>query len=124
MTPRRQRMIEALQRRGLSERTQEMSVRAVRHLAAHAHTSPEPMTEAARRDACLSLTPVQHASRSASTIALCGITFFCAPPLTRDWTTLTCVRPPQEHTLPVLLSLEAVHPLSSRVCGCRGLGPA
>ena len=35
MTPLRQRLIEARQRRGLSERTQEMDVRAVRQLAGH-----------------------------------------------------------------------------------------
>ena len=109
MTPLRQRMIEDRQRRGLSERTQEMSVRAVRHLADHDQTAPEQITEEERRDDFLSLTHVKHASRSASTIALYGITCFYEHPLKRDWTTLTFVRPPQEHKLPVILSLEEVH---------------
>ena len=39
MTPLRQRMIEDLQLRGMSERTQEMYVRAVHQLAAHYHKS-------------------------------------------------------------------------------------
>jgi integrase/recombinase XerD len=45
MTPLRQRMIEDLQLRGLSERTQEMYVRAVRQLAEHYQKSPAQMTE-------------------------------------------------------------------------------
>jgi len=49
MTPLRQRMIEDLQLRGLSERTQEMSVRAVRQLAEHDHKSPDQITEEALR---------------------------------------------------------------------------
>jgi len=53
-----------------------MYVRAVRHLAAHDHKSPDPMTEEALRDSFLSRTHVQHSSRSASTIARCGIQFF------------------------------------------------
>jgi len=78
MTPLRPRMLEDLQLRGLSERTQEMDVRAVRPLAAHDPTSPARITEDARRDDCLALKNVQHSSRSASTIARCGITFFDA----------------------------------------------
>ena len=76
MTPLRQHMIEDLQLRGLSERTQDMDVRAVRQLAEHDQKSPNQMTEEERRDSFLSLKHVTHASRSASTIALCGIKFF------------------------------------------------
>jgi len=109
MTPLRQRMIEDLQLRGLSERTREMYVRAVRQLAEHYHKSPDQITEEERRDYFLYLKNVKHASRSASTIALCGIKFFYEHTLKREWTILTFVRPPQEHKLPVILSLEEVH---------------
>src|SRR6266568_487191 len=85
MTPLQQRMIEDIQLRGLSERTQQMYVRAVRQLAEHSHTSPA------------------------------RITVFYAHTLQRDWTPLTFVRPPQEHTLPVILSLEDVHTIRQRV---------
>ena len=115
MTPLRQRMIEDLQLRGLSERTQEMYVRAVRQLADHYHKSPAQITEEELRDYFLYLKNVKHASRSASTLALCGITFFYEHTLKRDWTTLTFVRPPQEHKLPVILSLEAVRTILQRV---------
>jgi site-specific recombinase XerD len=109
MTPLRQRMIEDLQLRGLSERTQESYVRAVRQLAEHYHKSPEHITEEELRDYFLYLKNVKHYSRSASTIALCGIKFFYEHTLKREWTTLTFVRPPQQHKLPVILSLEEVH---------------
>jgi len=102
-------MIEDLQLRGLSERTREMYVRAVRQLAEHYHKSPDQITEEERRDYFLYLKNVKHASRSASTIALCGIKFFYEHTLKREWTILTFVRPPQEHKLPVILSLEEVH---------------
>ena len=69
------------------------------------------ITEEALRASFLSLQKEQHYSRAASTIALCGITFFYEPTLKRAWTTLTFVRPPQEHQLPVILSRDAVRPL-------------
>jgi integrase/recombinase XerD len=40
-------------------------------------------------------------------MAGCGITFFYEHTLKRDWTTLTFVRPPQEHQRPVILSRDA-----------------
>lgn len=54
---------------------------------------------------------VKPYSRSASTIALCGITFFFEQTLHRDWTTWRFVRAPREKKLPVILSLEEVHRL-------------
>jgi integrase/recombinase XerD len=111
MTPLRRRMIADLQLRGLSARTQEMSVRAVRQLADHDHKSPDHITEEELRAYFLSLKNLQHDSRSARTIALCGITFFYEHPLPREWTTLTFVRPPREKTLPVILSPAAVRPI-------------
>jgi site-specific recombinase XerD len=123
MTPLRQRMIEDLQLRGLSARTQEMYVRAIRQLAEHYHKSPDCITEAALRAYFLHRKNVTHDSRSASTIALCGIKFFYEHTLQRAWTTLTVVRPPRETKLPVILSIAEVRTilahlqlLRSRVC--------
>jgi len=45
MSELRKRMIECLQLRGLSERTQESYVRAVRQLAEHYHKSPDLISE-------------------------------------------------------------------------------
>lgn len=108
MTELRTRMIEDLQLRGLSERTQEMYVRAVRQLAEHYHTSPASITEEELRQYFLHLKNVKKYSRSASTIALCAIKFFYEHTLKREWTTLTFVRPPREKKLPVILSITEV----------------
>ena len=45
MTPLRQRMLEDMQLRGFSARTQECDVAAVRQLAEHFHRSPDHLTE-------------------------------------------------------------------------------
>jgi integrase/recombinase XerD len=45
MTPLRQRMVEDMQLRGLSEKTQEAYVRAVRQLAEHYGKSPAQISE-------------------------------------------------------------------------------
>src|SRR5712691_10357405 len=115
MTPLQQRLIEDIQLRGLSARTQDAYVRAVRQLAEHYHPSPARITEEELRDSCLSLKNVKHYSRRASTIALCGITFFSEHTLKRAWSTLTCVRAPREQKLPVILSIAEVHTLLARV---------
>jgi hypothetical protein len=101
-------MSEDLQLRGLSERTQEMYVRAVRPLAAHAPKSPARITAEALRADFLYLKKEQHYSRAASPLALCGSKFFSEHTLKRAWTTLTFVRPPQEHKLPGILSRDEV----------------
>jgi integrase/recombinase XerD len=114
MTALRRRMLECLQLRGLSERTQAMYVRAVRPLAEHERPSPDVITEEDLRQYFLDLKKVKQDSRNASPIALCGITFCCAHPRNRDWTTLRFVRAPREKKLPVSLSFEEVR----RILGC------
>ena len=49
MTPLRERMLEDLRLRGLSPRTQEAYVGAVRQLAAHYHKPPDPAMPQRRR---------------------------------------------------------------------------
>src|SRR6266851_10051243 len=73
MTELRKRMIECLQLRGLSARTQESYVRAVRQLAEHYHKSPDLITEEELRQYFLFLKNVKHYSRNTATIAICGI---------------------------------------------------
>jgi site-specific recombinase XerD len=98
----------------MSERTQEMYVRAVRQLAQHYHKSPDLITEEELRQYFLYIKNVKNYSRSASTIALCGIKFFFQHTLNRQWTTLSFVRAPREKKLPVILSIEEVH----QILGC------
>ena len=88
MTELRKRMIEDLQLRGMSERTIEMYVRAVRQLAEHYTKSPDKITEEELRGYFLYNKNVRKWSRTASTIALCGIKFFYSQTLKKEWTTL------------------------------------
>lgn len=108
MTPLRQRMIEDMQLRGFSARTQECYVAAVRQLAAHFHTSPDRLSEEDLRQYFLYLANKKKVARATATIALCGIKFFYEHTLQQHWTTLRFVRPPREKKLPVVLSRDEV----------------
>ena len=115
MTELRQRMIECLQLRGLSERTQESYVRSVRQLAQHYHKSPDLISEAELRQYFLFLKNVKHYSRNTMTIAICGIRFFYKDTLRRDWHIFGIVRPTPEKKLPVILSREEVRRILSLI---------
>ena len=108
MTPLRQRMLEDMQLRGLSARTQECYVAAVRQFAEYFHTSPDRLTEEELRQYFLYLANDKKVARATATIALCGIRFFFEQTLRREWTTLRFVRPAREKKLPVVLSREEV----------------
>src|SRR5882762_8760600 len=60
------------------------------------------------------LTVARKLSRSACTIALCALKFLFEQTLQRAWPLFALVRPPQEKTLPVVLSKEEVR----RLLGC------
>jgi len=115
MTQLRQRMIECLQLRGLSERTQESYVQAVRQLAEHYHKSPDSITEEDLRQYFLYLKNVKKYARSSLTVALCGIKFFFEQTLNKDLPALNFIRPPHEKKLPAILSAEEVHKILSLV---------
>jgi site-specific recombinase XerD len=107
-------MVEDMQLRGLSEKTQESYVRAVRQLAEHYGKSPDRISEEELRQYFLYLKNGKRASPSAVTIALCGIKFFYEQTLKRKWATFDLVRPRREKKLPVVLSVAEVH----RILGC------
>ena len=115
MTELRKRMIECLQLRGMSERTQEAYVRAVRQLAQHYHKSPDLVTEEELRQYFLYIKNVKKYSRPTTTIALCGIKFFVEWTLGRKWTLFELVRPPREKKLPTILSTEEVRKILSLI---------
>ncbi len=114
MTPLRQRMIEDMQLRGLSERTQQAYTRAVKQLAEHYGKSPDGISEEELRQYFLHLKNVKQVSHSTFTVALCGIKFFYQQTLRQEWTTFELVRPVREKKLPVVLSRAQVR----RVLGC------
>lgn len=115
MTPLRQRMIEDMQLRGFSARTQECYVAAVRQLAKHYHRRPDQLTEEDLRQYFLYLANKKKVARATATIALCGIKFFYEQTLRQQWTTLRFVRPQREKKLPVVLGREEVRSILSLV---------
>ena len=115
MTELQQKMIECLQLRGLSERTQDMYVRAVRQLSEHYHKSPDLITEEELRQYFLYLKNVKHYARNTTTIAICGIRFFFERTLEKEWTIFNLVRPAPEKKLPVILSRAEVRQILAGV---------
>ena len=105
MTPLRQRMLEDLQLRGLSAKTQEAYLRAVRQLAEHYHKSPDLVTEEELRQYFLYLKNDKQVSPSGFTIALCGLKFFYERTLRREWVILDLPRRTREKKLPTVLSV-------------------
>lgn len=114
MSALRQKMIEDMQLRGFALRTQEAYLLAVRQLARYYNKSPDLITEEELRQYFLYLKNVKHAARNTCTIALCGIKFFFQHTLGREWKTFDFLRPPHEHKLPVVLSVEEV----GRILNC------
>ena len=108
MSPLRQRMIQDMQLRGFSARTQECYVAAVRQLAQHYHASPDQLREEHLRQYFLYLANEKKVARATATIALCAIKFLYEQTLRRQWPTLRLIRPPREKKLPVVLSRDEV----------------
>lgn len=107
----RERMIEDMQLRGLSERTQASYVRVVRQLASYCHKSPDQISEEELRQYFVYLKQDKQCARSTCTVALCGIKFFYEQTLKREWSMLDFIRPSRESKLPVVLSREEVQRL-------------
>jgi len=108
MTRLRQRMVEDMQLHGLSEKTQEAYVGAVRQLAEHYGKSPQHISDEELRQYFLHLTNVKQLSPSTIRVALYGIKFLFQHTLRKEWPTLDLVRPRREKKLPVVLSVAEV----------------
>lgn len=114
MTHLRQRMIEDMQLRGLSERTQEIYVHAVKQLAAYYQKPPDEISEQELRQYFLYLKNVKGMASSTRAVAMHGIKFLYRYTLQRPWPLLDWVRAEQEKKLPVVLSVDEVR----QVLGC------
>jgi integrase/recombinase XerD len=114
MTRLRQRMMEDMQLRGLSEGTQDAYVAAVRQLAEHYGKSPDRIGEEELRQYFLYLKNDKQIAASTFTVALCGIRFFYQQTLQQEWPTFDLVRSSREKKLPVVLSIAEVR----RILGC------
>jgi integrase/recombinase XerD len=115
MTPLRKHMIEDMQLRGLSARTQEVYLYAVRDLARYFRRSPDQLKDEDLRRYFLYLRTEKKLSRSSTTIALCAIKFLYETTLQQPWPTLVLVRPPKQYKLPVVLSREEVRRILAEV---------
>lgn len=114
-TPLRERMRQELQLAGLSERTQEAYLRAVRQLATHFGKPPDQVTEPELRQYLLFLKNEKHFAPASLKIAFYGIRFFFRTTVPRDWPTLQELRIPRQHTLPDVLTVDEVRTLIGAV---------
>jgi integrase/recombinase XerD len=114
MTMLRERMLDDLKLRGLSERTQEVYVRAVRQLAEHYKKSPDQITDEELRQYFLYLKKVRGIAENTLRVSLCGIQFFYKYTLEKDFPTLELMRVPRVKKLPVVLSISEVR----QILGC------
>src|SRR5688500_10273357 len=111
MTPLRRRMLEDMQLRGFSPTTQRCYIQAVKQFAAHFGKSPALITDAELRQYFLFLVTEKRVSPGTVTIALCAIKFLFERTLQRPWLVAGIIRPPQQHKLPAVLSIDEVHRL-------------
>ena len=115
MSELRQRMIEDMHLRGLSEKTQEGYVRAVKQLAVYYGKSPDQINTEELRQYFLYLKNEKQVSRSGYQVALCGIKFFYEKTLGQTWALFELIRPAKEKKLPVVLSQEEVYAILEQV---------
>lgn len=108
MSQLRQRMLEEMQLRGLSVRTQETYLYAVTQLVRYVGKAPEQISPEELHGYFVYLTNEKKVARASVTIALCGIKFLYEQVLRQEWQRFGLVRPRKEHKLPVVLSVEEV----------------
>lgn len=108
MTPLRKRLLEDMQLRGLSPRTQGVYVRSVRRLADYYGKSPDVISEPELRSYVMELNSGKLVQPSTAKLQLCGIKFFFRNTLQRRWPSLALMRSPKGRRLPVVLSREEV----------------
>jgi integrase/recombinase XerD len=111
----RQRLSHDLQLAGLSPRTQDAYLRAVRMLADHFRTPPDRLSEQQVREYFLHLKNDRHFAAASLGIAYSGIKFSYSHTAPRDWPTLERLRVPREKRLPDVLSTDEVRRLITAV---------
>jgi len=108
-------MMQDMQLRGLSEKTQECYVGAVRSLAKHYRRSPDRLTEEEIRQYFLYLANDKQVAESTLRVHLYGVRFLYERTLQREWPALRLVRAKKRKKLPVVLSREEVRGVLGRV---------
>ncbi|MEK7995203.1 MAG: tyrosine-type recombinase/integrase [Planctomycetota bacterium] len=108
ISPLRRRMLEDMDMRGFSLRTQESYVRSVSDLQRYFNQSPGKLSDEQIRQYFVHLKVERKLARPTVTIALCGIKFFFEKTLKRDWSLTGVPMPKRERKLPVVLSEKEV----------------
>jgi integrase/recombinase XerD len=108
-------MLEDLQLRGLSPKTPQCSLDAVRQLAHHDRRPPDQLSDEALRQYFLFLRKEKQVAESTFRIHLYGIRFFYERTRQRPWPVFDLVRPRTRHKLPVVWSRREVRSLVALV---------
>jgi len=101
-------MLEDMQLRGLSARTQETYLAAVQQLALHYRHSPDLLTEEQVRQYFLFLRNQRRLAPNSVNVALNAVKFLYTYTLQRPWPFRDLIRPALPQKLPIVLSVEEV----------------
>jgi integrase/recombinase XerD len=111
-----QRMSEDLHLGGMSKRTHEGYLRAVRQLADFCKCSPDQITEDQLRRFFLHLKNDKEFASGSLRVAFSGVKFFYTRTCRREWQTLAQMKIQNVKSLPEVLTIEQVHQI---IDGCR-----
>lgn len=114
-TPLAQRMLQDMQLAGLSPRTQQVYLWAVRQLAKYTGLSPDKISEEQLRQYFLYLRNEKNFARGSLSISYCAIRFFYSHTVRRNWATLRNLRVMKERKLPAVLSVSEVQQLLAAI---------
>lgn len=104
-----QRMSDDLQLAGMSQRTHDGYLRAIRQLADFCQTTPDQINEDQLRQFFLHLKVERNFAPGSLRVALSGLKFFFRTTCPRTWQTLDTLKIPTSKTLPEVLTREQVH---------------
>ena len=115
LTPLAEKMLHDLQLAGMSARTQESYLRAVRKFAQFCRIAPDKACENDLRRYLLFIKNEQHWEANSLKVAYSGLKFFYKVTCPRDWATLKSLRVPKSDKLPTVLSIPEVDRLMATV---------
>jgi site-specific recombinase XerD len=104
-----QRMSDDLHLAGVSQRTHDGYLRAVRQLADYCQAAPDRITEDGLRRFFLHLKNERHFASGSLRVAYSGIKFFYTRTCRRDWQTLASMKIQNVKSLPEVLTIPQVH---------------
>jgi site-specific recombinase XerD len=115
VSPLRQRMLEDMDMKGFSVKTQLSYVRAVAALAKFFGRSPDTLSDEELRAYFVHLKVRRKLARQTVTIALCGIKFFYVTTLKRDFSLAGVPVPKRRKHLPVVLAPDEVRAILGKI---------